>query len=99
MARPTKAKAMERLRKVLREIPELKRIRRDSHAFEKWCRNAEVAVANAFGNESKHVADFKNISYSLIVLGTGTPDSEFAGVLCERHGVSGIRARIHVGGN
>jgi len=77
MARPTKAKAMERLRKVLREIPELKRIRRDSHVFEKWRRNAEVAVANAFGNESKHVADFKNISYSLIVLGTNTPDSEF----------------------
>ena len=77
MARPTKAKAMERLRKVRREIPELKRIRRDSHAFEKWRRNAEVAIANAFERESSHVADFKMIRYSLSAFTSGTPDSEF----------------------
>ena len=77
MARPTKAKAMERLRKALNGIPELKGLPRRSPAFERWRRNAEVAVANAFGDKSNHVADFKNISYSLIVVGTGTPDSEF----------------------
>ena len=77
MARPTKAKAMERLRKVRREIPELKRIRRDSHVFEKWRRNAEVAIANAFEKESSHVADFKEINYSLSIFASGAPDSEF----------------------
>jgi hypothetical protein len=77
MARPTKTKAMERLRKALNGIPELKGVPRCSPAFEKWRRNAEVAVANAFGNESSHVADFKNIRYSLIVVGgAGTPDSK-----------------------
>lgn len=87
MARPTKAKAMERLRKALNGIPELKGIPRRSPAFEKWRRSAEVAVANTFGNESDHVADFKNISYSLIVLGTGTPDSEF-----QAHYVRGLES-------
>ena len=77
MARPTKAKAMERLRKALNGIPELKGLPRRSPAFERWRRSAEVAVANAFGDKPNHVADFKNISYSLIVVGTGTPDSEF----------------------
>ena len=69
MARPTKTKAMERLRKALNGIPELKGIPHCSPAFEKWRRDAEVAVANAFGNESSHVAGFKNIRYSLIVVG------------------------------
>ena len=59
MARPTKTKAMERLRKALNGIPELKGIPHCSPAFEKWRRNAEVAVANAFGNKSNHVVEFK----------------------------------------
>lgn len=77
MARPTKAKAMDRLRKVLSEIPELKGMQRRSPAFEKWRRNAKVTVGNTFGNGSRHVADFKKIRYSLSMFGSGTTDSEF----------------------
>ena len=76
MARPTKAKAMDRLGKVLSDIPELKGIRRGSPEFKKWRRNAEVAIANAFERESSHVTDFKEIRYSLSMFTSGTPDSE-----------------------
>ena len=91
MTRPTKAKAMERLRKVLSEIPELKGMQPHSPAFEKWRRNAEVAVAKAFGSESEHVADFKSISYSLIAVWNGTPDSEF-----QAHYVRGLESAASV---
>ena len=77
MARPTKAKAIERLRRVLNEIPELETLPHGSAAFKKWRRNAEVAVANAFGRESSHVADFKRIRYSLAAFGSGTRESAF----------------------
>ena len=64
MARPSKAKALERLRAVLGEIPALKLLRGKSPEFTKWRRNAEVCIANTFGEKSKSVADFTRISYS-----------------------------------
>ena len=36
-----------------------------------------MAIANTFGSNSSHVADFNNVSYSLMAFSTGTPDSEF----------------------
>ena len=77
MARPTKAKAIERLRKVLNAVPELKTLPRGSAAFQKWRRNAEVAIANAFGEETSHVADFQKIRYSLTAVVSGMPESAF----------------------
>ena len=77
MARPTKAKATERLRNALNGIPELKGIPRHSPAFERWRRNTGVAIANTFESASSHVADFNNIRYSLMVVGLGTSDSEY----------------------
>ncbi len=77
MARPNKAKSIQRLRRVLDEVPELKRLRRQSPEFNKWRRNARVAIANTFGRKSSHVVDFNSIRYSLMALAMGTPDSEF----------------------
>ena len=68
---------MERLGKVLNEIPELQRLHRDAPNFEKWHRNAEVAITNTFDGESGHVAEFKDIHFSLNFFTSGTPDSEF----------------------
>ena len=64
MVRPTKAKALERLRKALDAIPELKNLRHDSPEFEKWRRNTEVAITNTFWNASRHIRDFRAINYS-----------------------------------
>ena len=77
MVFPKKAKSIERLRKVLDKVPELKTLQGHSPEFEKWRRNAQVAIANTFGSESSHVADFKKIRYSLMAMTTDTPDSDF----------------------
>ena len=77
MARTTKAKAIERLRRVLNEIPELKRFPSDSAEFKKWHRNAQVAITNTFGSESNHGEDFNKINYSLMIIMGDTPDSGF----------------------
>ena len=77
MARPKKAKSIGRLRKVLDKVPELKMLRRQSPEFNKWRRNALVAIANTFGSESSHIGDFKSIHYSLMAFTSGTPESRF----------------------
>lgn len=77
MARPKKTKSIERLRKVLGKIPELKRLPEQSPEFEKWHRNALVAISNTFGSKTSHVMDFKNIHFSLMAFSTQTPQSEF----------------------
>ena len=77
MAQPTKAKALERLRKVLNAVPELKKLSNGSPEFEKWHRNTQVTITNAFGGESSHISDFNNIGYSLPIFSSGIPESEF----------------------
>ena len=64
MTRPTKAKAIERLQKALDAIPELKQLKSGSPEFRKWRRDTEVALANTFGDKSRHIQDFTNIRYS-----------------------------------
>ncbi len=72
-----KAKAIERLGKVLNEVPELKKIS-NSPQFDKWLRNAQLAITNTFGNESRHITDFNEAIESLNpALGLFTHDSEF----------------------
>ena len=72
-----KAKAIERLQKVLSEVSELKSLKRHSPAFKKWHRNAQVVITNTFGSDSSHLEDFNNIRYSLGIATNRTPDSEF----------------------
>ena len=62
MNRPPKSKAIERLQKVLDEIPELKTLPRGSTQFKQWRRNTRVAITNTFENDS-HLTDFDNIRF------------------------------------
>ena len=77
MARPKKAKAIERLRRALDAIPDLKELRYDSPEFQKWRRNAQIAVTNTFGSDSDHIKDFNEIRFSLTVFRSRTPESRF----------------------
>ena len=77
MERPSKAKAIERLQKVLKEIPALMELERGSSEFEKWHRNTKVAIEKTFLNEPSKLEDFLSITYSLRVVSDVTPDSEF----------------------
>ena len=83
MARPPKAKAIERLKKVLNEIAELKKWLYDSPAFTRWHRNARIAIINAFGrettinafgHETTQIEEFDNTRYGPR---GGWPDSAF----------------------
>ena len=63
MSRSTKSKAIERIRKVLDRISELKELSYASTEFERWRRDAKVAITNTFGKESGHVGEFTRIGY------------------------------------
>ena len=77
MARPPKAKAIERLRRSLDAIPELKQLPHDSPKFEKWQRDTRVAMGNIFGENSKNTKEFERISYHPGVYYPDMPDSDF----------------------
>lgn len=73
----TKEQALERLRKACGKIEELKPLRRSSPEFAKWKRNTEVATANTFGENTRHLPDFRRIIYlPPIRLGGVTPDRD-----------------------
>lgn len=59
-------------------IQSLKGNRRgNSNNFEKWKRDTTVAIEKIFGKDSSHVKEFSNISYSLFMFTSSTPDYEF----------------------
>jgi hypothetical protein len=45
--------------------------------FQKWRRDTEIAIGRIFGESSRHLEDFKSVSYSLGMWTNTTPDSEF----------------------
>lgn len=65
MARPPKAKAIERLRKALEGIPELRETRSDSPEFQKWRRRTQLAINYTFGNDSGNSNAFFHKVYEL----------------------------------
>ena len=77
MAQPSKAKTIERLRRVLNKVPELKKLSSDSPEFKNWHRNVRVTITNAFGQESSHIAEFNSVNYSPLIFMDETQDSEF----------------------
>ena len=77
MTRPKKVKALERLRKALNAIPKLKNVRYRSPEFTEWRRATRVAISNTFGEDSRHIADFRRISFSPKVRYLDMPDSDF----------------------
>ena len=77
MAQTKKGKALERLRKALDEIAELKQLSWDSPQFKRWHRNTRTAITNTFGSDSNHINDFENVHYIAFAFGTsGSEDQE-----------------------
>ena len=79
MANLTKTKAIGLLSEAIGEIPELKKLSRDSTEFAGWRRDTEIAITHLFGDEGRHLQEFKNISYTpnyprVMVVGSGVPD-------------------------
>lgn len=63
MARPTKARAIERIQKALDEIRELEKLQYGSFVFKKWRRDTRVALIYIFGEGSNHAKEFMRISF------------------------------------
>ncbi len=71
------SRAIEILTRQRDAIPRLKGLPSDNQEFTKWKRDTEVAIQRIFGETSRHYNDFSDISYSLMVFTTSTPDYEF----------------------
>lgn len=63
MTRPTKSKAIERLKRALDAIPELKQLSYESTKFENWQRNTRLTLANTFEDNSIYIQEFNEINY------------------------------------
>ena len=64
MTQPSKAIALKRLKELLDEVPELKRLSPQTPKFEKWHRDVQVALRKAFGQRSEQVGEFVAIPFS-----------------------------------
>ena len=62
-----------------------------SQEFKKWHRDTEVALERIFGKDTRHLKDFNDIHYSLMVFSSDTPDYEF-----ERAYQDGVRTAIAI---
>jgi len=71
------SRAIEILTRQRDAIPRLKGLPSDNQEFTKWKHDTEVAIQRIFGETSRHYNDFSDISYSLMVFTTSTPDYEF----------------------
>ena len=74
MNQSTKAKAIERLQKLVDEIPKLKSLQPHTAVFEKWQRDVETAINYIFGGDPKHLQDFEEINYSPGLMYSGDDD-------------------------
>lgn len=63
VARIGKAKAKELLQKSIDGIEKIRSSAYGSDEFTKWKRNTEIAIENVFPESSRHINDFKSISY------------------------------------
>lgn len=73
----TKSKAIKKLEEQKRIAFILRNIQRGSQEFEKWHRDTEIAIEHIFGENTRHIKDFKKVRYSLSMLTYGTQDYEF----------------------
>lgn len=72
-----KVGAIAKLERQLKQIDALMRQPWDSPEFTRWHRNTEVALENIFGSSTRHLKDFRQISYTLPMISTSTPHSAF----------------------
>ena len=64
MTRPPKAVAVDRIQRLIDQIPSLKSQRYDNTDFERWRNNLEVAIRNTFVESAEKLHLFNSISYS-----------------------------------
>ena len=72
-----KQTAMERLLRQQSRISPLKTEKRHSTSFKGWERDTEIAIQNIFGEQTRHLEDFRAVRYSPGIFTDATPESDF----------------------
>lgn len=72
-----KEDAIEKLKRQIGLIDNLKSQPRFSQDFTKWRRGTEIAIERIFGDNTRHIKEFKNISYSPFVATASTPQKTY----------------------
>ncbi|AQY21047.1 PD-(D/E)XK nuclease domain-containing protein [Riemerella anatipestifer] len=70
-------RAIELIKKQIDISDSLKHKEKFSSDFKKWKRDTEIIIEKIFGDSSRHLSDFKKISYSLSFFTNTTPDYRF----------------------
>lgn len=71
-----KEEAIAKLQRQLESVDEVRRRPRRDAAFKKWHRDTEVAIERIFGDGTRHLKDFTTVRYSLMVVSSGTSESD-----------------------
>ena len=64
MARPPKSKAIERLKKALDAISDLRNLQSGSPEFMEWRESTRVSISHIFGDKSNRTREFEKIYFS-----------------------------------
>ena len=72
-----KAKALERLRRILDEIPELKLAKQGSAQFQTWWRNTKRVITLTFGETSPHAKSLADLIYQPWIVSLDTSEHEY----------------------
>lgn len=92
-----KDKARELLTGQLEPIQRLRQQKRGSIDFDKWWTRTKSIISNLFGDDSPQLKDFCQISYSLGMFTSDTPDSYFQAAYVEGLGTAQAQLEALVG--
>ncbi len=70
-------RAVELIARQIEFVNKLNKQERFSADFKKWQRDTEIIIEKIFGDSSRHLNDFKKISYSLSFFSSSTPEYRF----------------------
>jgi hypothetical protein len=71
----TKQEALDKITRQIMVINELKHGERFSPDFKKWQRDTEIAIQKIFGEDTRHIKDFRSVHYMTQVGINGIPDA------------------------
>jgi len=72
-----KEEAIEKLKRQIQLIYNLKSQPRFSQDFTKWKRDTEISIERIFVNDTRHINEFQNISYSPFLATIYTPEQDY----------------------
>lgn len=73
----SKADAVAKLQRQIDQITVVRSKPEHSPEFKKWYRDTEITIQNVFGDNTRHLKDFTDISFSMGCFTSSTTDAEF----------------------